>query len=273
MAQKFPEEFKRDGVMMVWSGDLRVHEVTNNFGVVRRRCTAGFARPTSTTAGVTARPAVSVPNWWPLGCQSIAWRGSWKFCAVRRPTARPPRSQTDVPLVCDMAAQGFSVWCDLLWCSVSPHRPTAPVARSRSQARTGGTTRTINAVIDANLDDPAFGYQLLADELVRAGIAAGERRVWRLCSQQKLWSTTVRTGRTGKRPGPAVRDDYLRRDFTATALNRTWVTNITEHPAVGQGKVYCCSVKDLFSHRIIGYAIADRITAELAVATLRAAIT
>ena len=58
----------------------------------------------------------------------------------------------------------------------------------------------INALIDAHADDPAFGYRFLADELERAGIDFGERRAWRLCSQQKLWSTTVRKGRKGKRP-------------------------------------------------------------------------
>lgn len=131
----------------------------------------------------------------------------------------------------------------------------------------------INALLDAHGDDPAFGYRFLADELERAGITVGERRVWRLCSQQRIWSTTVRKGRrgSGKRPGPAVYDDHVQRDFTATAPNLKWLTDITEHPT-GEGKVYCCAIKDLFANRIVGYAIADRMTAELAVSALRAAI-
>jgi hypothetical protein len=130
-----------------------------------------------------------------------------------------------------------------------------------------------NALIDAHEDDPAFGYRFLSDELQRAGITVGERRVWRLCSQQKLWSTTVRKGRrgAGKKPGPAVHDDHVQRNFTAAQPNRTWVTDITEHPT-GQGKVYCCAIKDLFSNRIVGYAISDRMPADLAVSALRAAI-
>lgn len=130
-----------------------------------------------------------------------------------------------------------------------------------------------NALLDAHGDDPAFGYRFLADELERAGIAAGERRVWRLCSQQGIWSTTVRKGRrgSGKRPGPAVYDDHVQRNFTSAGPNLKWLTDITEHPT-GEGKVYCCAIKDLFSNRIVGYAIADRMTAELAVAALRAAI-
>lgn len=93
-----------------------------------------------------------------------------------------------------------------------------------------------------------------------------------MCSQQKLWSTTVRKGRRGKgRPGPAVHDDHVRRNFTAPAANKVWVTDITEHPTA-EGKVYCCAIKDLFGNRIVGYAIADRMTAEPAVNALRAAI-
>jgi transposase InsO family protein len=130
-----------------------------------------------------------------------------------------------------------------------------------------------NALIDAHGDDPAFGYRFLSDELGHAGIAVGERRVWRLCSQQRIWSTTVRKGRrgSGKRPGPAVHDDHVQRNFTAAEPNRIWVTDITEHPT-GEGKVYCCAIKDLFSNRIVGYAISERMTADLAVSALRAAI-
>lgn len=37
----------------------------------------------------------------------------------------------------------------------------------------------INALIDAQGDDSAFGYRFLADGLERAGIEIGERRAWR----------------------------------------------------------------------------------------------
>jgi putative transposase len=44
----------------------------------------------------------------------------------------------------------------------------------------------------------------------------------------------------------------------------------TEHPT-GEGKLYCCAIKDLFSNRIVGYAIDERMTAQLAVTALRTA--
>jgi putative transposase len=59
--------------------------------------------------------------------------------------------------------------------------------------------------------------------------------------------------------------------FSAPAPNVVWLTHITEHPTV-EGKVYVCAIKDVFSNRIVGYAINDGMTAQLAVAALRSAI-
>jgi transposase InsO family protein len=130
-----------------------------------------------------------------------------------------------------------------------------------------------NALLDAHADDPEFCYRFLADEVAGAGLVAGERRIWRLCSEQKLWSITVRTGRwgAGKSPGPAVHDDHVQRNFTAQRPDQVWVTDITEHPTA-EGKLYCCAIKDLLSNRIVGYALDQRMTAQLAVTALRTAV-
>ena len=130
-----------------------------------------------------------------------------------------------------------------------------------------------NALVDAHADDPEFGYRFLADELARAGVEAGERRVWRLCRDQRVWSTTVRKGRRGggETPGPAVHDDLVRRVFTAPAPDLVWLTDLTENPTM-EGKLYCCAIKDVLSNRVVGHATGDRMTASLAVAALRSAI-
>jgi transposase InsO family protein len=176
------------------------------------------------------------------------------------------------PLVRDLAAQKIPVrlTCGVLGFSRQAYY--AWLADPISQREREDAYLT-NALIDAHGDDPEFGYRFLADELERDGHVVGERRVWRLCSQQKLWSATVRKGRrgSGKTPGPAVHDDHVRRDFTATEPNRKWVTDITEHPTA-EGKLYCCAIKDLFSNRIVGYALDERMTAHLAVTALRAAV-
>ena len=174
------------------------------------------------------------------------------------------------PLVQDLAAEGFAV---RLTCRVLGFTSQAFYkwqARPCSDRDLDDAYLT-NALVDAHRDDPEFGYRCLADELEHAGHTAGGRRVWRLCRDQRLWSATTKKGRAGKRPGPAVHDDLVNREFTTDRPNAVWVTDITEHPTV-EGKVYCCAIKDLFSNRIVGYAVDDRMTAQLAVTALRAAI-
>lgn len=133
--------------------------------------------------------------------------------------------------------------------------------------------RLTNAILDAHGDDPEFGYRLIADELTAAGHEVSERRVWRLCRDQRVWSTTTRKGRrsSGKTPGPAVHDDLVQRDFTAPRPDAVWLTDITEHPT-SEGKLYCCAIKDCFSNRIVGYSIGERMTAQLAASALRSAV-
>lgn len=132
----------------------------------------------------------------------------------------------------------------------------------------------INAALDIHADDPAFGYRFIADELAANGIVAGENRVQRLCSQQRIWSIHAKQrGKRGlnRKAGPPVHDDLVQRGFTAAAPNLVWLTDITEH-ATGEGKVYLCAIKDVFSNRIVGYSIDSRMKASLAVSALRNAI-
>jgi putative transposase len=78
-------------------------------------------------------------------------------------------------------------------------------------------------------------------------------------------------GRNGKKAGPPVHDDLVRRDFTATAPNRLWLADITEHRTT-EGKLYLCAVKDVCSNRIVGYSIDSRMKSRLAVSALTNAI-
>jgi putative transposase len=39
-----------------------------------------------------------------------------------------------------------------------------------------------------------------------------------------------------------------------------------------EGKLYCCAIKDVFSNRIVGYAIGERMTRQLAIGALRTAV-
>lgn len=70
---------------------------------------------------------------------------------------------------------------------------------------------------------------------------------------------------------PPAHDDRVKRDFTATAANKLWLTDITEHPT-REGKLYLCAIKDVFSNRIVGYSIDSRMKARIAVNALEMAV-
>jgi putative transposase len=176
------------------------------------------------------------------------------------------------PLVRDLAVAGFPVrlTCGVLGFSTQAFYKWQAQPCSNRDLDDAYVT---NAIVDVHADDPEFGYRFIADELAAAGHAVNERRVWRLCRDHEVWSTTTKKGRktSPKTPGPAVHDDLVQRQFRAPAPDVIWLTDITEHPTV-EGKLYVCAIKDLFSNRIVGYAIDERMTAQLAVRALRSAI-
>jgi putative transposase len=74
-----------------------------------------------------------------------------------------------------------------------------------------------NTAIDAHRDDQTFEYRFIAYDLHATGHRQppSERRVWRLCSQQRLWSLQAKKRGLNRKAGPPVHDDRVRRAFTA----------------------------------------------------------
>ena len=139
----------------------------------------------------------------------------------------------------------------------------------------------LNVLHDLHQDDPTLGYRFLKDELEHEGINCSENRVHRLCRIGGLWASHAKKRGKNGRPGPPVHDDLLatedehgriRHRFTATAPNQVWLTDITEHPT-REGKLYLCSVKDVFSNRIVGHSIDIRMKSSLAARAIQHAIT
>ena len=129
-----------------------------------------------------------------------------------------------------------------------------------------------NAIFDAHRDDPEFGYRFLFDEITDAGHTVSERVVWRICSDNGWWSTFGKKKRRGKgKPGVPAHDDLVRRDFTAAGPNQLWLTDLTEH-RTSEGKLYLCAIKDVWSNRIVGYSISDRMESKIAVDALNNAV-
>lgn len=98
-------------------------------------------------------------------------------------------------------------------------------------------------------------------------IRCGKKRVARLMRLAGIAGISHRRKRGKNRPLPAPHEDLVKRQFVADGPDKLWVTDITEHPT-RTGKVYCAAVVDVFSRRVVGWAIADRIRAELVVDAL-----
>jgi hypothetical protein len=129
-----------------------------------------------------------------------------------------------------------------------------------------------DAIFDAHREDPEFGYRLLFDEITAAGHDVSERTVWKICSANEWWCSFGKKKRRGKgKPGAPAHDDLVRREFTAPGPNLLWLTDITEH-WTSEGRLYVCAVKDVWSNRVVGYSIADRMQSQLAVDALNSAV-
>ncbi|MGW7680622.1 IS3 family transposase [Kribbella sp. NPDC054772] len=175
------------------------------------------------------------------------------------------------PLVSELAAAGVpvAVTCRVLKIARQPYYRwlAQPVTATELEQ-----AYRANALFDAHRDDPEFGYRFLVDEARDAGVSMADRTAWRLCSSMGWWSVFgKRRGKNGKKPGPPVHDDLVRRDFTAQNPNQLWLADITEH-RTGEGKLCLCAVKDVYSNRIVGYSIDSRMKSRLAVAALNNAV-
>jgi putative transposase len=115
---------------------------------------------------------------------------------------------------------GFSTRAFYQWCA-------SPVSQ-----RDWDDAHLINAAVDIHHDDPAFGYRFIADELRHRGLRVGENRVARLCSQQRIWSVFAKKRGLNRKAGPPVHDDLVDRQFSATAPNLLWLTDIERHEAL-----------------------------------------
>ena len=114
--------------------------------------------------------------------------------------------------------------------------PVGPAGRLRGER--------IAALRQAHEDDAEFGYRLLADEARQVGFPMADRTAWRLCQQSGIMSAIVKTRKKrGKKPGPPVCDDLVKRNFTAASPDLLWLVDITEH-WTKEGKLYLCAIKD-----------------------------
>jgi transposase InsO family protein len=142
----------------------------------------------------------------------------------------------------------------------------APSARS---IRNAWLTDLISQVHSASYG--TYGQPRVRAELQQAhGLVVSRKTVALLMRQAGISGLPLR--RRAKRvPAQKTVTDLVKRNFTADGPNRLWVTDITEHPT-REGKACCCVVLDVFSRRVVGWAIDSTQRADLATNALGMAI-
>src|SRR5699024_1107807 len=188
----------------------------------------------------------------------------------RSPVSGEPAGKRWYPLVSELAADGIpvAVTCRVLDLARQPYYRWLknPVTAAELDE-----AYRANALFDAHREDPEFGYRYLADEAGQNGESMCRRTAWRICSTNGWTSSIAARGRgRHRKPRPPGPHDLVERDFTADAPNRLWLTDITEH-RTGEGKLYLCAIKDVYSGRIVGYSMDARMKSRLAVNALNSA--
>ncbi|RQX11044.1 IS3 family transposase [Micromonospora inaquosa] len=275
MPKPYPREFRDDVVRVARDRDpgVTVEQIAKDFGV-HPMTLFKWLRQADVDAGT--KPDVS-------GSESAELREARKRIklleqeneVLRRAAAYLSQANLPkrlYPLVSELAADGIpvAVTCRVLKIARQPYYRW--LARPVGDAELVAAYRA-NALVDAHRDDPEFGYRFLADEARAAGQPMVERTAWKICSGMGWFSAFSKKKRRGKggKVGPPVHDDLVRRDFTAHGPNRLWLADITEH-RTGEGKLYLCAIKDVWSNRIVGYSIDSRMKSRLAVNALHNAV-
>jgi putative transposase len=131
--------------------------------------------------------------------------------------------------------------------------------------------KKIKAVYNQN--HGVYGSPRIYRALKRQGVSCSENRVARLmrrwdlrAKQTKSYKTTTRRDKSH-----AVAPNLLKRDFMAERPNQKWLTDIT-YISTQEGWLYLAVALDLFSRRIVGWAMSDRMTSDLTMDALKMAI-
>jgi putative transposase len=174
-------------------------------------------------------------------------------------------------LVQELADDGFdvAVACRVLGVSRSGYYDW--VARPPS-ARAVRDAELVEVIQRVHYDSRCtYGAPRVHAELrIGMGLQISRKRVARLMRQEQISGISHHRKHRGWKPAPATHTDLVQRRFTATAPDRVWFTDVTQHRAA-DGWVYCCAVIDAFSRRVVGWSIADHIRSELVVDALEMA--
>ena len=167
----------------------------------------------------------------------------------------------EVALMCELleaSRQGYYDWVD---------RPASPLSIRRDQ--------TVAAIRLAHVESHCrYGSPNIHRDLLENGMKCCLNTVAKYMKENGIASCVHKKFRVtttdSSHPHP-VFENRLDRDFTATGMNRKWAADITcihTH----EGFLYLAGIVDLFSRRIVGWAMKDTLHADLCVEALEMAL-
>lgn len=129
-----------------------------------------------------------------------------------------------------------------------------------------------DAIEAVQVEFPKAGYRTAQRYLRRQGRFVGERKIRRIMKQFSLHAEIKRAfvHTTDSNHSHRVYPNLLP-GKCLTGLNQAWAADIT-YIRIVNGFVYLAVILDLFSRKVIGWAISKHIDAELALSALRQAI-
>nr|WP_018268918.1 IS3 family transposase [Bradyrhizobium elkanii] len=171
------------------------------------------------------------------------------------------RADYPVTLLCDVlgvSPAGYYAW------------------RSRPESRRSAANRDlVDDIRRVHRDTRGrYGSPRIHVELKAQGRGASRGRIERLMRRHGIRAIMARPRRvrtTDSRHDLPIAPNLLDRNFIATAPNQIWLADIT-YIETDQGWLYLAAVMDLYSRRIVGWAMAEHLRADLPLAALRMAI-
>ena len=119
---------------------------------------------------------------------------------------------------------------------------------------------------------PRYGYRRITKHLHREGIKVNHKKVLRLmrensllCSVKRKWVETTDSRHSFRRYPNLIKDK------TAYQPNQIWASDIT-YIRIITGFVYLAVILDLYSRKVIGYAISRSLDGQLVIQALKSAI-
>jgi transposase InsO family protein len=119
----------------------------------------------------------------------------------------------------------------------------------------------------------SYGRSRMTEQLKELGLKVGHRRVGRLMRENGIMVMRRKKHKatTNSNHKFNIAPNLLKRDFIAGGPNQKWVVDIS-YIWTHEGWLYLAVVLDLYSRRVIGWAVSNRMKKELAIRALDMAV-